>query len=285
MKCPQTLCRRSVLVATVGVSLAASLAFAGVADAATTPSGGSFSPPTSGSVAAISGSSMEVQNQQTGQVTVNWTPSTTFSQVASVPSSSAAAGDCVTVSGSSSKGTITAKTVTISQPTAGKCNTGGAGGSGGFGGAGGFGGGTRPSGASGRPAGGFPGGRPGGATGGRRPGFGGSGNVGFASGTVKSATPTSLVISGFSSASITKNAKSSKKPTTPKTTTVKVKTTSSTTYSENQAAASTNLAVGDCVTAAGSSDSTGAVSATTVRITSTGGQTCTTGFGRGAFGG
>lgn len=275
MKCPQTLCRRSILVATVGVSLAASLAFAGAADAATTPSG-SFSPPTSGSVAAISGSSMEVQNQQSGQVTVNWTPSTTFSQVASVPSSSAAAGDCVTVSGSSSKGTITAKTVTISQPTAGKCNAGGSGG---------FGGGARPSGASGRPAGGFPGGRPGGATGGRRPGFGGSGNVGFASGTVKSATSTSLVISGISSASITKNAKSSKKPATPKTATVKVKTTSSTTYSENQAAASTNLAVGDCVTAAGSSDSTGAVSATTVRITSTGGQTCTTGFGRGAFGG
>jgi hypothetical protein len=222
---------------------------------------------------------MEVQNQQSGQVTVNWTPSTTFSQVASVPSSSAAAGDCVTVSGSSSKGTITAKTVTISQPTAGKCNSGGSGGSGGFGG------GARPGGASGRPAGGFPGGRPGGATGGRRPGFGGSGNVGFASGTVKSATSTSLVISGISSASITKNAKSSKKPATPKTATVKVKTTSSTTYSENQAAASTNLAVGDCVTAAGSSDSTGAVSATTVRITSTGGQTCTTGFGRGALGG
>ena len=222
---------------------------------------------------------MEVQNQQTGQVTVSWTPSTTFSQLVSVPASSAAAGDCVTVNGSSSKGTITAKTVAISQPTAGKCNAGG------FGSAGRFGGGTRPSGASGRPSGGFPGGRPSGATGGRRPGFGGSGNLAFASGTVTSTTPTSLVISGFSSATITKNATSSKKPAAPKATTVKVKTTSSTTYNENQAAASTNLAVGDCVTAAGSSDSTGAVSATTVRITSTGGQTCTTGFGRGSFGG
>jgi hypothetical protein len=90
------------------------------------------------------------------------------------------------------------------------------------------------------------------------------------------------VISGFSSASISKNAK---KPSKSKTTTVKVKITSSTTYSENQAAASANLAVGDCVTAAGSADSTGAVSATTVRITSTGGQTCTTGFGRGSAGG
>ncbi|HXA31212.1 MAG TPA: DUF5666 domain-containing protein [Acidimicrobiales bacterium] len=281
MKCSQPLWRRSVLATTLGVSLAAGLAVTGVAEAATPPSGGSFSPPTSGSVAAISGSSMEVQNQQSGQVTVNWTPSTTFSQVASVPSSSAAAGDCVTVSGTSSKGTIAAKTVTVSQPTAGRCSAGGFGG---------FGGGGRPGGASGRPAGGFPGGRPGGGAGGGRPGgagggrsgFGGSGNAGFASGTVKSVTSTSLVISGFSSTGISKNAKSSKKPATPKTTTVTVKITSSTTYREDQRAASTNLAVGDCVTAAGSSDSTGAVSATTVRITSTGGQTCTTGFGRGS---
>jgi hypothetical protein len=99
----------------------------------------------------------------------------------------------------------------------------------------------------------------------------------------------SLTISGFSSASISKNAKkstkSSKKPSTSKTTTVKVTTNSTTTYAEDQTAAASNLAVGDCVTAGGSSDSTGAVSATNVRITSTGGQTCTTGFGRGATGG
>ncbi|HEX4220511.1 MAG TPA: hypothetical protein VHZ02_19205, partial [Acidimicrobiales bacterium] len=154
-------------------------------------------------------------------------------------------------------------------------------------GSGRFGGGARPSGASGRPAGGFGGGQAGGA--GRRPGFGGAGNVGFASGKVTSATPTSLVISGFSSASLTNNAKkttkSSKKSGAPTTTTVKVKITSTTTYSEDQPASSTNLAVGDCVTAGGTSDSTGAVSATTVRITSTGGQTCTSGFGRGATGG
>ncbi|HEX4219302.1 MAG TPA: hypothetical protein VHZ02_13075, partial [Acidimicrobiales bacterium] len=178
MTCPQILSRRSVLAATLGVSLVAGLA-PGVAGAATTPGGGSFSPPTSGSVAAISGSSMEVQNPQSGQVTVNWTSSTTFSQVATVPSSSASAGDCVTVSGSSSKGTITAKAVTVTQPTAGKCGGGGFGGAGGAAGSGRFGGGARPSGASGRPAGGFGGGQAGGA--GRRPGFGGAGNVGFAS--------------------------------------------------------------------------------------------------------
>ena len=44
--------------------------------------------------------------------------------------------------------------------------------------------------------------------------------------------------------------------------------------------------MGDCVTASGSTSSTGAVSATTVRITSTGGKTCTSfGFGAGGFGG
>jgi Domain of unknown function (DUF5666) len=286
--------RRSVLATTVGVSLAASLALAGVADAATTQSGGGFAPGASGSVAAITGSSMEVQNQQTGQVTVSWTPTTTFSQTASVPASSVAAGDCVTVSGSSSKGTITATTVTVSQPTAGKCTTGGFGGrfGGGASGSSAGGGGTPPSGAAGRRPGGFGGERPGGgAGGGGRPGFGGSDHFGFASGKVTSATSSTLVISGFSSASITKkpssskNTKSTKKPPAIKTTTVKVTIKSTTTYSEDQSAASTNLAVGDCVTASGSTSSTGAVTATSVRITSTGGKTCTTGFGRGATGG
>jgi hypothetical protein len=276
--------RRSALVASVGASLAVGLLAAGVAGAATTPTQGSFGPGATGSVAAITGSSMEVQNQQSGQVTVNWTPSTTFSQTATVASTSVAAGDCVSVTGSSSKGTITAKTVTVSQPNAGTCSAGGGGGR--------FGGGQPRSGSnsgSGGPPQGGGSGRP---PGNGRPGFGGAGNVGFASGKVTAATPTKLTISGFSSASLTKNAKkgttpskNSKKPPTIKTTTVKVTINSTTTYAENQAAASSDLAVGDCVTAAGSSDSTGAVSATTVRITSTGGATCTTGFGRGAAGG
>lgn len=280
--------RRSVLVASVGASLAVGLTGASVAGAATTPTQGSFGPGASGSVAAVTGSSMEVQNQQSGQVTVNWTPSTTFSKAATVASTSVAAGDCVSVSGSSSKGTITAKTVTISQPTSGTCSSGGAGGA--FGGR--FGGGQPRSGSnsgSGGPPQGGGSGRP---PSNGRPGFGGAGNVGFASGKVTAATPTKLTISGFSSAGLTKNAKkgtasskNSKKPPTVKTTTVKVTINATTTYAENQAAASSDLAVGDCVTTAGSSDSTGTVSATTVRITSTGGATCTTGFGRGAAGG
>jgi hypothetical protein len=43
--------------------------------------------------------------------------------------------------------------------------------------------------------------------------------------------------------------------------------------------------VGDCVSAFGSASSTGAVTASTVRITSTGGKTCTSGFGGAGFGG
>ena len=88
-----------------------------------------------------------------------------------------------------------------------------------------------------------------------------------------------MKISGFSSASITSAKKPAKgKRPSFKTSTVKVAITSSTTYSERQAAASSDLAVGDCVTAAGSSDSTGAVAASTIQITSTGGKSCTTGF-------
>jgi hypothetical protein len=46
------------------------------------------------------------------------------------------------------------------------------------------------------------------------------------------------------------------------------------------------VAVGDCVSAFGPAGTTGSVTATTVRITSTGGGTCTSGFGGGGgFGG
>jgi uncharacterized protein DUF5666 len=234
-------------------------------------------------VAAISGTSMEVQNPQTGQVTVSWTPTTTFSQTVTVSSSSVATGDCVTVTGSSSKGTITARSVSISQPSAGKCTQG----------PGGRFGAERPAGSGAgftSPTGGFR--PPSGSTGNGARRFPGLGNIAFASGQVAAVSLTSLTVSGFSSASLPKattkpanNQKSAKttktaRPVALKTTTVKIKLAASTTYTETQASAASTLAVGDCVTAFGSSSSTGAVTATTVRITSTGGQTCSPGFGR-----
>jgi hypothetical protein len=250
----------------------------------TRPATGRSFPGAFGSVAAITGSSIEVQNSFTGQVTVSWTTSTTFTQTATVPASSVTVGDCVTVSGSASKKTkeVTAKTVSVTQPTTGKCtggfggsagNRSGASGAGGFAGGGPPGGGSFRTGSGGPPGGGkFPGG-----SAARR--FAGAANVGFASGKVTAVTATSMEVSGFSSASITSSKKPAKgKRPSLKATTVKVALTSSTAYSQRQPAASANLAVGDCVMASGPSNSTGAVAASTILITSTGGKSCTTGF-------
>jgi len=62
-------------------SLALALGVNSVAGAASTTSGagsGRSFPGTSGSVAALTASSMELQSQLTGQVTVSWTSSTTL---------------------------------------------------------------------------------------------------------------------------------------------------------------------------------------------------------------
>ena len=62
----------------------------------------------------------------TGQVTVSWTSSTTFTQNGYAAASSVAVGDCVTVTGTTAKSTtITAKTVTIvPAPSSGICTNG-----------------------------------------------------------------------------------------------------------------------------------------------------------------
>ena len=262
----------------IGLSLAALVAMTSSASAATnSPS------VASGSVAAITGTSMEVQNSQSGQTTVSWTTATTFSQTVTVKASSVVAGDCVTATGASSKGVITAKSVTVSQPTAGKCNAG----MGGRGPGGSFAGrGFRPGG--GAPGGTGSAGAPNGGAGNRPTRAGGFGGAGFAfaSGKVTSVTKDGLVISGISSNAGAKPSKTTKTTSKqPATKTIHLAVKSSTTYTTEQAAAATNLAVGDCVTASGSSDSTGAVAASNVRITSTGGKTCMSGFGGGAFGG
>ena len=81
------------------------------------------------------------------------------------------------------------------------------------------------------------------------------------------------------------SSKSSKtsKPVAPKTENLKITTSGSTTLTSTQPAAATDLAVGDCVTAVGPAAANGAVTATTVHVTSTGGASCTSGFGGGGF--
>jgi hypothetical protein len=253
-----------------GLALAATLAACGggnttAASSTTTVAPGSGSAPasrggalpgTTGSVASLSTSSMEVQNQQTGQVTVNWTPSTTFTRSATLTASSVAAGECVVVTGTTANGTITARTVSVAQPSAsGTCTA------------------ARPQGA------GFGGGGRGAGTttpGGTRPAPRAGTPTSFATGKVDSVSNSALVITG-TAASVRFGGGST--TTTAPSTSITIALNSTTTFTEIESAGASNLAVGDCVTANGSTDSTGAVTATSVRISSTGGQTCTAGFG------
>ncbi len=273
--------RRS-LVAAGGLAVALALAACGGSSAAGTrgaasPSGGASSsraagpgagrgPAAAGTIAAITGSTMQVQNQQTGQVAVTWTSGTTFTHMVAVKASTIAVGWCVTAVGatgtSATSSAFTAASVIVSRPQNGSCR-------GGFGRTGGDrSGGSFPSGArpSGFPSGARPSGFPGG-TGTRRIGAIAAGKVTAVSGsmlTVAAAQP------GLSS------------------TTAKQVTVAATTKVTTQAATTAkSLAVGQCVSAAGKADSSGTVTATRVQITSPTNGRCTLGFGglRGGSGG
>lgn len=232
---------------------------------------------TSGSVAAISGTSMEVQSPSAGQTAVDWTSSTTFSQIVNETASSVTVGDCVTVTGTPSKKSktkLTARSISISQPSSsGKCTTG-------SNGAGGAGGAPRGSGGFRGGNGGPPGGAGGGASGGKS--FAGGG-IAIANGKVTAVKGTSVSVSGTLFDLGTAAKSGAKKPSS-KTQKLKITTAATTTYSTAQSISSSALAVGDCVSAIGQTGSTGDVTATTVSITSTGGQTCSSGFGGGGFG-
>jgi hypothetical protein len=224
-------------------------------------------------IAAISGTTMQVQNQQSGQVAVTWTGATKFSHMVSVPVSSITVGSCVTAVGGSgtsrSASSFTAATLIVSTPRTGSCS-------------GGFGGGTgqRPSGfpsGGGRPS-GFPsgGGRPSGFPGGARPsGFpsGGAAPSGrpqlgaIANGKVTAVSGSSLTIAA--------------QPAGSASTTTKTVTVGSQTKITTQAATNAkSLAIGKCVAAAGKADSTGTVTATTVQISDPTNGQCGSGFGR-----
>jgi len=259
----------------------------GAAGAAPASSFGSAS----GSVAAISGSSMEVQNPSTGQTTVNWTGTTQFSRTVTLTSTSISAGECVNVLGTiskMSKTTIAARAVTVSSPASGgSCSQGPSGSA--------FGAGTRTftggSGGAGFPPGGTGGARTFGGGGGTFRGAAGRfGGAGFtsASGKVTSVNGTTVsvtgvVLSGFTRPSGTTSA-SKKKTSAPKRPTLKteklkVTVPKSTTITQVQPTTAGVLAIGDCVAAFGPQSTTGAVTATTVRITATGSTTCASGFG------
>ncbi len=256
-------------------------------------------PAASGTVAALTGTSMEVQNPSTGQVTVSWTPTTSFTEILISSASDVAAGDCVTVTGTPAfgagiSGPLSAMSVSVTPPpSSGSCTS-----AGGFGGAfisgrGGFrsgtgGGAARANGGTSPNGGTFP--------------SGGAGpsvirNFSFASGKVTAVSAGGFTVEGILRSGAFRRAAPSGSgsksttttTTTPKATSIDVTTSSTTTYSEITNAAASNLAVGKCVTARGPADQTGAITATAIDIRSPGPNGCTAGFrgfgGGGAGGG
>ncbi|MFL6156593.1 MAG: hypothetical protein ACJ72D_10895 [Marmoricola sp.] len=231
-------------------------------------------PGADGKVAAVSGSTAQVQSAQAGQVAVTWTGTTTFTQQVTARLSDVRTGDCVAVT-SASTGTgstapttaptrVTAETVRITPATNGACTAG-------------PGGQTRGSGQGpqlqgGGPAAGGPegGGQPpaGAPDGGSRQlrGFGG------AFGTVTSVSGTGFVVSS------TRPAASSGTTTTTK---ITVTVTAATTYTTTAKASASDVRVGVCVRAEGAADSTGAVTATRIAVSPAVNGECAAGFVRG----
>ena len=208
-----------------------------------------------GTAAAVSGSSMEVQNPAIGQVTVTFTSATSITEAVAVTSGNVSVGSCVTVAGqpaaSGSAGrSVTATTVTISTPVKGSCVGAGFGG---------FGGprGTFSPGPSFSP-------RP-------RP-SGSRGAFGGANGKVTSLSASGFVVQG-------------RNPVAGADTSVTVTTTAATRYLKLVTAQPSALKVGECIAAVGPANSIGTVAARSIRISPPGPSGCVTGFGRrGGFG-
>lgn len=230
-------------------------------------------PAAQGTIAALAATSMEVQSPQSGQVTVTFGPKTAFTKTTAAAKASVVVGTCVAAmaarsqsSGSAAPSTpapsaspparvtsFTAATVVITRPANGTCN-------GGFGGLNGS---AAPSGA---PSGAFPRGAPSGGFG--RGGFGGF--AARATGKVTAVTASTMTVVGSTrSGAITYT----------------VSVDPSTMYTATGSGTSASLAVGKCVIAFGSTDSTGAVAATRIAVSPASSSGCTVGFGRGRPGG
>jgi hypothetical protein len=214
---------------------------------ANTPPPGAF-----GTAAAVSATNVEVQNPQSGQVTVDFNSSTTFTNTVAATLADVKAGSCVAVVASSGNmQTMTARTVAISQPTANGCTAGGFGGGGNF----------RAGGASRSPN---PSRRP-------RP----SGTPNPNAGRIAFGSVTVVQSGGFTVKDVARGQQAAQ--------TTVVQTNTTTTFTQTQTATSAALAVGVCVAALGPSDDTGAITAKSISITKPGPSGCTQGFGGRGF--
>ena len=227
-----------------------------------TAGGGQRTPGVNGLIAAVTGSTMQVQTR-TDQTAVTWNDSTTFTTTASSTLADVTVGTCVTVlepapsgsattsgSGSAPATQVTAASVDVRPAVNGQCT--------GFGGGGGAG--AAPTGS---PATGTAGGRASGDVG--RRAF--AGQVTTVSGDTITVQET-LRPRGTDTATAT-----------PTTATVTVTTNASTTYTAQESAAASAVTVGECATALGKADDTGAVTATSISVRPATNGNCTTGFG------
>jgi hypothetical protein len=252
--------RLVLLAGAVAVGLAACGGGASATPSASASSSGKSTTPTtgaapqarpgaSGQVASVSGSTLEVQNPQVGQTTVTLTSSTTITQLVMASASALSVGECVAAIGAPDPtGAIAARTVSITPQVNGTCAPANA--------LGGFGlGRARQGGAAG--AGGA---APNGTAPARR--LRNRGQFGGAFGKLTSVSATGLQVQAAAG--------------------LKSVTVSSTTrYTQLQSAAASSLAVGQCVTAFGPVDSTGAVTARSVSIRPAGPNGCVAGAGGG----
>jgi len=232
----------------------------------------------SGAVTSVHGSAVQVSNTiQNSESTVTLQTSTEYTKRESATASAITVGACVRVlgTGSTTKG-ITAQTVAISPSTAGSCTTpGGPGGPGGGqgNGSGRFGNGQRP-----RNFGGANGNRTGNRPANFATAFGPVTSVNGSSIVVKSTTFVRPATTKSSSSTKAKRASTSK--STPKTTTsnVTVTLTDSSQISQTVSASASDVTVGACVTATGTS-SGGGVLADRLAVSAPVNGQCTGGFG------
>ncbi len=248
------------------VTLLSLVLAAGSAGAQT--SGSTPSPFTTGMLSGLTGSTLTVQARNGNNTTVVVTSSTGYLQTKSASASDIAKGDCVRVvgTGSATSG-VSASTVVITQPTSKGCTRAPNGGAAGRGaGAGRFGNGTPGSTPFTSPN-GTPFTLPGGST---LPS-----NIAAAFGSVTSVSGQQLTVKS----QVPQTNKKSKT----KTRTVTVTLTSSTTVTQTVKGAESDLAVGSCVSANGTADSLGTITAKNVTISQPVNGSCGGGFG--GFGG
>lgn len=223
-------------------------------------------PGASGEVAAVSGRTAQVQNDQTGQVAVSWTGDTTFTQEVDATLDAVEVGSCVVVTtadtdDSSAEATeVTAASVRITPASDDGCGFGGGRGAG------------MPSGAPSDLPSDMPSDMPTDRAGGMPGGFGTVGEVMAVSATGFTVAATTGPPADDASAGETSE--------------VSVTVTGDTTYTATATATAAAVEVGRCLVAQGDADDTGAVTAASVSISDPVDGSCTSGFGmRGPLGG